>query len=203
MAEQPIFRTIREQIVYRLRDDIMSQIFPAGENMREFQLSKRYGVSRSPIRDALLQLTQEGLLVATPNCGVRVASKLDQEIHPLVVEIRRKIESFALERMMEQLSEEGVQLIRECLESLEEACRNEDLPSIVKGDMGFHGAIVKLAGIDELLNMWQPIIASMMLHYDRLRGDWMESYREHKAIFDAIVIGDIQAAKESLAANIK
>jgi len=203
MAEQPIFRTIREQVVHRLRDDIMAQVYPTGENLREYALSKRYGVSRSPIRDALLQLTQEGLLVATPNCGVRVASKLNEEVQPLVVDIRRRIEAFALERAMNGMTDEGIGLLRERLADFKRACEKKDLPAIVKGDMAFHRGIVELAGHEELLGLWQPVIAGMMLHYDRLRGDWMESYNEHKAIFDAIVANDKKAAKAALVANIK
>ncbi len=203
MAEQPIFRTIREQVVHRLRDDIMGQVYPPGENLREYTLSKRYGVSRSPIRDALLQLTQEGLLVATPNCGVKVASKLNEEMQPLVVDIRRRIEGFALDRAMKQMTDEGHDLMKERLQALKVACEKADLPAIIKGDMGFHSGIIELSENEELFNLWKPIIAGMMLHYDRHRGDWMECYQEHKQILDAIIEGDRKTARAALKANIK
>lgn len=202
MAAQPIFRTIREQVVHKLRDDIIGQVYAPGENLREHALSKTYGVSRSPIRDALLQLAQEGLLVATPNCGVRVAHKLDEEMQPLVVDVRRRIENFALDRALKNLDEKGVALIDTRLKAHKDSCESEDLPSIVKSDMEFHQAIIELADVPELVSLWQPIIASMMLHYERHR-DWMESYKEHEAIADAIKAGDKREAKKALNANIK
>ncbi|RME91883.1 MAG: GntR family transcriptional regulator, partial [Verrucomicrobia bacterium] len=94
----PVYRTIREQITERIRADLLAQRFAAGATLREQALAKRYGVSRAPVRDALLQLTNEGLLVARPHCGVQVADLPDESLQPLVIELRRKIESFALRR---------------------------------------------------------------------------------------------------------
>ena len=202
MANQPIFRTIREQVVHRLRDDIIGQVYAPGESLREHALSKAYGVSRSPVRDALLQLAQEGLLVATPNCGVRVAHKLDEKLQPLVVELRRKIESFSLEKVMDGINAEGLALIRDRLANHRKSCEAEDLAAIVKSDMDFHKALISLAGVPELASLWQPIIASMMLHYERHTG-WMENYQEHVAVVEAIEAGDKKAALKALKANIK
>ena len=69
MSSPPVFRTIREQIADRIRADVIAGRLAEGTNLREQALAKQYGVSRAPIRDALLQLTQEGLLIAKPNCG--------------------------------------------------------------------------------------------------------------------------------------
>ena len=99
MSHTPVFRTIREQIADRIRAEVISGRLAEGTSLREQALAKQYGVSRAPIRDALLQLTQEGLLVAKPNCGVRVGSPSSEEIQPLVVELRRKIEVFALRKV--------------------------------------------------------------------------------------------------------
>ena len=201
-AHQPIFRTIREQVAHRLRNDILGQVYAPGENLREHALSKAYAVSRSPIRDALLQLAQEGLLVATPNCGVRVAHRLDEQLQPLVVDVRRRIEGFAVKKTIEHFDDTAKELIQKRLDNHRKSCEAKDLPSIVRSDMEFHQAIIELSGVPELLSLWQPIIASMMLHYERHR-DWMESYREHEVVAEAIFKGDVKAATKALNANIK
>ena len=72
MIQSDVYRTIREQIADRIRADVLSGRIEPGTSLREVLLAKKYGVSRAPIRDALLQLSQEGLLVAKPNCGVKV-----------------------------------------------------------------------------------------------------------------------------------
>lgn len=202
MTDQPIFRTIREQVVHRLRDDVLGGVYKPGEDLREFALSKRYGVSRSPIRDALLQLTQEGLLVATPNCGVKVGSPMQEEIQPLVIEIRRKIELFAVERLIKKLKESDVFVLQRQLERNREACKAGALPAIIKTDMEFHQCIVDLSGVEKLNGLWKQVTSAMMLHYERL-GNWMGNYAEHEAIFEAIKDADKKAAKAALSKNIK
>jgi len=202
MPDQPIFKTIREQIVARLRDDVIAGVFKPGESLREHALSKRYGVSRSPIRDALLQLTQEGLLVATPNCGVRVGSRLDDEIQPLVIDIRIRIERFALDRAMRLNHESLVETLERRLENNRKACEEGALAAIVKSDMEFHQCIIEKADSDKLMGIWKQVVSAMMLHYERL-GDWMASYKEHRAIFEAVKKGDKRAAQAALKANIR
>ena len=202
MADQQIFRTIREQVVDRLRDDVINQVFKPGENLREFVLAERYGVSRSPVRDALLQLTQEGLLVATPNCGARVGSPLDEEIQPLVLDLRIRSELFAMDRVIKQLTEAQIQKLRNRLEENKLACGGKNLAAMVKSDMAFHQAIIEMAGNEKLLGIWKQVSGYMMLHYER-HSNWLESYREHKAIFDAIKKGDKKAARAALKANVR
>ena len=202
MPDQPIFRTIREQVVHRLRDDVMGQVFEPGENLREFALAKRYGVSRSPIRDALLQLTQEGLLVATPNCGVKVASRMDDEIQPLVIDIRLRVEQFALDRLLKKIARTDLAVLERRLEKNHVACQEGVLSAIIKSDMEFHEAIVERSGSEKLIGLWKQVISAMMLHFER-HGDWIESYREHVAIFEAIKSGDRKAAKAALVTNIQ
>ena len=90
-----VHRTIREQVAAHLRYAVLSGELGEGEALREQTLARHFGVSRGPVRDALLQLTQEGLLVAEQNCGVRVR-RPDPAIRSLVVGMRRKIENFAL-----------------------------------------------------------------------------------------------------------
>ena len=109
----------------------------------------------------------------------------------------------AFKRLLKEMTDEGHALMKERVEALKVACENADLPAIVKGDMEFHSGIIELSENEELFNLWKPIIAGMMLHYDRHRGDWMVSYHEHKQILDAIIAGDRKTAKAALKANIK
>ena len=118
------------------------------------------------------------------------------------MDIRIRIEVFALEKAMKNHDEKGKKRIVDSLESHRKSWESKDLPAIIKSDMNFHKSIIEGAKVPELLTLWQPIVASMMLHYER-HHDWMESYNEHKAIADAIVSGDKKAAKKALLANLK
>ena len=115
MSSPVVYRTIREQIVEQLRNEVLSGELPEGQSLREQKLAARFGVSRGPIRDALLQLSQEGLLIAEPNRGVRVSGGPSLAIQPLVVDTRRRIERFALETIFESLEPADVRRLDEIL----------------------------------------------------------------------------------------
>ena len=202
MSEQIIFKTIREQIVHRLRDDVLGQVFKPGEDLREYALAKKYGVSRSPVRDALLQLTQEGLLVATPNCGVKVGSPLEEEIQPLVIDIRIRLEEYALKKSLSVSTSDWIPELQTNLKSIHAACRRGDLAPIIKSDMEFHQTIVESAENYKILGIWKQVTSAMMLHYER-HVDWMESYAEHVEIFEAIKKNDLERALEAIRTNIQ
>ena len=202
MAEGPVIRTMREQIADRIRTDVLSGRLEVGSNLREEFLAKQYGVSRAPVRDALLQLTQEGLLEAKPNCGVRVGDAPDEKLQPLIVQLRRKIESFALELAFDEFTDEDLAELDETVEGLHKACEAQDLAQVVHYDMALHRHIIEVAGSKELVLLWLPVVSRMMLHCSR-HNDMMESYREHAEIVRAIRAKDRAAAFETLLANIR
>jgi DNA-binding GntR family transcriptional regulator len=196
-----VYRTIREQIVEQLRSEVLSGEIAEGESLREQKLAARFGVSRGPIRDALLQLTQEGLLVAEPNRGVRVSGGPSQMIQPLVVETRRRIERFALDAVFDKLTAEDNRALDEVLARFKSACEKGEMKEVVERDLALHRWIVERAGDADLLAMWLQVIVRMRLRYTRHKT-LLDSYREHKRIVDAIKKRDRAAALASLEANI-
>jgi len=202
MPNDVVHRTIREQIADRLRRDVLSGALGSGAPLREEALAQRFGVSRGPIRDALIQLTQEGLLVAKPNCGVRVREAPGAEIQKLVVDMRRRIEALALRQGFRRIADEGLPRLEGIVDAIKTACEEEDLPSLVEHDMAFHRAIVEMAEDDDLVAIWMPIVVRMMLHYSR-HEDLMESYREHVAVVDAIRAKDRRVAVAALKENFQ
>jgi len=201
MEKAPIVhRTIREQVATHLRHAVLSGELGEGEALREQPLARHFGVSRGPVRDALLQLTQEGLLVAEQNRGVRVR-RPDPAIRSLVVGMRRKIESFAIKGLC-QRGDEVLTFFAENIALFQTACRQGDMAEVVEHDMAFHRHIVESGGGSDLVAVWVPVMTHMMLPYSR-HGDLMDSYREHKAVVEALRGGDQAAALQCLRANIQ
>ncbi|HEX3868809.1 MAG TPA: GntR family transcriptional regulator [Pirellulales bacterium] len=198
----PVYHTIREQIVEQLREEVLSGEIAEGQSLREQHLATRFGVSRGPIRDALLQLTQEGLLIGQPNRGVKVGRGPSQSVQPLVVDLRRRIELFALERIFDSLVDCDRALLDEIVEKFRVACENGSLSALVRHDMALHRWIVERAGEPDLLALWLTTVMRMRLRYSR-HESLMESYAEHRAIVDAIAARDKPAALAALQRNIQ
>ena len=201
MSSPVVYRTIREQIVEQLRNEVLSGEIAEGESLREQKLAARFGVSRGPIRDALLQLTQEGLLSAEPNRGVRVSGGPSLAIQPLVVETRRRIERFALETIFESVTADDLRSLDEVLARFKTACERGEMKEVVERDLALHRWIVERAGDADLTAMWLQVIVRMRLRYTRHKT-LMDSYREHKRVVDAIRKRDRAAALAALEANI-
>ena len=192
---------MREQITERIRSEVLSQELAAGTSLREQALAEKYGVSRAPIRDALLQLSNEGLLVAKPNCGVKVAPLPDKSLQPLIVGLRRDIEAVALNKMFDRYDEVKFGPFKDVMEEFRIACESGVQSAVVQCDMAFHRFILTASDEQDLLSLWLPIVSRMMLNYTRHK-DWMESYREHDAIANAILKRDRNLASELLLKNI-
>lgn len=202
MAELTIYRTIPEQVTARLRQEILSGKLQPGEPLREQEISSRFGVSRGPIREALRQLTQQGMLVLEPNKGVRVAQYLSESIRPLTVDLRRRIESFVLDSIFDAITDEDIAAWEHILADIKAACEAGDTASLVDHDMRFHQAIIQSHDDKDLFALWQPIALRMLMQYNRF-DDLMDSYREHRTLLDAIRSGDKAAALAALEANIQ
>lgn len=203
MSDQIIYKTIPEQIEEHLRRDILSGYLEAGQPLREQEISERFGVSRGPIREALKKLTQQGLLISEPNKGVRVANHPSDSVRPLVVDLRRRIELFALKSHFNDITPEDIAHWSSILEDLKAACEKGDARALVDQDLRFHQALIESHDDKDLFNLWHPIVLRMLMYYERLGDDLMKSYEEHKRILDAIKAGDKKAALKALEANIQ
>lgn len=203
MAEQTIYRTIPEQIEEHLRRDILTGALKADQPLREQEISKRFRVSRGPVREVLMKLTQQGLLVSEPNKGVRVARNASSALRPLVTKLRRDIEIFVLESIFDQITKDDLASWTAILGQIKKACKSGDKAALVDHDLSFHKAIIQSHDDKDLFTLWHPIMLRMLMSYDRFGDDLMESYSEHKNILDAIKKGDKKAALKALEANIQ
>ena len=200
----PVYRSISEQIVEQLRLEIMTGEIGEGTPLREQEVSVRFGVSRGPVRDALLKLGQDGLVNARPNAGATVAARPNESIRALITDIRSRIEGFALSNTF---AADGERLCRleqrlgHVLGQIRSACEEGSVRDLVAGDVRFHEAIMSSHGDRDLLALWRRVIMRMMMRYDRF-SDLMDSFAEHRRIYEAVAARDKRAALAALHDNI-
>ena len=193
---------IRDQIADQLRSDIISGDLAPDTKLNEQQLANRFGVSRGPIRDVLLQLTKEGLLVAKSNVGASVNKMLDSSMQQLMVDIRRRIEFHAVKRLKDKMTDEDFAALDAILGRFKESFEKEDFTEVTKADIAFHRYLVEKAGGQELVNLWYPVVLRMRMNYKRIDTP-TDGVAEHRAIIDALRSGQTKDAIAALRANIR
>jgi DNA-binding GntR family transcriptional regulator len=195
---KPIFFSLREQIAERIRTDVLCGRIPAGERLNEVKLSEQFGVSRTPIREAIQQLMHEGLLEGRPNTGVKVADRPADVICDFIIIIRRMVETFALRLYFHELNETDFAHWRAILERMRLACEAEDFMAIAEHDIEFHGSIVRRAMQRDLESIWTSLVARVRSHFwetqRRNYASAMDIYEEHMRILEAFRSGKVETA---------
>ena len=195
-------KTVREQIADRLRNEILSfQLAPA-ERLRETDLAARFGTSRGPVRDVLLQLTQEGALHYKPNSGVRVSDVPDDATRKFLMSLRRQIEGRAVKNFIANQTDEDAETLNSILKRMRRACEEGDMAEIAGADLALHDHIVKRGAAPDIEAVWQTVAVRIRMAYSRLT-DHQEIYNEHAAIVEAILAGDLETALTRLESNLQ
>ena len=197
-----ISRTIREQITNQIRDEVVAGHFPAGKPLRETELAERFGVSRGPVRDAFLQLSQEGFLAYEANRGVTVRKPPDLQDQEFIVSLRQQIECHFATRGREQIDEGGWNRLQAALSELQQACQTGDVAKVARADMRFHEEILLLCGGEDFLPIWKRLCAQMFLAYSRLEN-FSDVHAEHVTILEALKSGGKRDVVAALKANIQ
>ena len=195
--------SLREQIADRLRTDVIVGRLDKGIRLSESSLMERFGVSRTPIREALLQLSHEGHLETKPNCGVRVASRDLDSIRDLIYPIRGIVETFALQSYFDDLGEDDFRVWENILGRLHAACRMKDYPAMAEEGFAFHRSIVCRAKNKDVEDMWLAIVGRVRhLHEYSQYADPMDNYAAHAALVDKLRSGNKEAAIEALRQHV-
>ncbi|MBU2918839.1 GntR family transcriptional regulator [Psychrosphaera sp. F3M07] len=201
-ARAPKILSVKDQIAEQLRSDIIAGELAPNTKLNEKELAERFGLSRGPIRDVILQLTKEGLLIAKNNCGASVNSVLEPKLQKLMIKLRREIEVFAIEQLKDKLTQNDFNELEAILNDLQSAFENSDFTEVTKIDISFHNYLINKAGGDELVNIWYPYVMRMRLNYKRITTG-QECVNEHRVILDALKSGDLSKATKAIKANIK
>ena len=197
---QPARRTNATVIYESLYRSIARMELRPGEPLLEKELTQRFGVSRTPVREALLLLEGNGLVDLLPQAGTFVARIPIAAIHEAII-IRRALEELAVARAAQVADRRGVARLDIALARQRLAAELADPSGFHEADEAFHETIALLAG---LTTLW-PMVRQMKVHLDRLRvlslpleGRMDETIAEHQRIRDAIASNDVDAAKAVL-----
>jgi DNA-binding GntR family transcriptional regulator len=198
-------RSLGGQIANTLRAEILVGSINAGVHLQEAKLAERFGVSRGPVRDALLELSKEGFVVPKSR-GCTVAESAPDSIQTLVLPIRRTLECFALGLVFDSVKDEHFRKWDEILAAMRRACLGRDEAMIVEQDIAFHRSILEMAEQPDLLAIWMTIVARIRRYFlegCRRYSNPMDQYAEHEELVRIFRERKKAKAIKALEAHIK
>ena len=204
--EWPEERTTTPGGVYRvLRAAILDGTFPPGSQLNEARVAADLGISRSPLREALTRLEEEGLLVKLPFKGAFVAEVSAEDIAE-IASIRLLVEPYAAELSAEALrGAERPRLLR-TIEELHEATKKKDLPGSIDAHLQFHRLFYELSGhrmLQGLWNGWETKLRLYLTVDHRSYDDLHVIAVEHEQLATLALEGDIDVFRRELARHFQ
>jgi DNA-binding GntR family transcriptional regulator len=181
-----------ELAVARLRRDILSGRTDPGERLVEEQLTRRLGISRAPLREAMRLLAQQGLVEHIPRRGARVATLSDDDVRELY-EVRDVLERHAVTSMPADPEPTG---LRAALEVMRKATEADDRLELANAHRRFHVEVVRLGGNRQLAVLYESVLVRIQLFMAVNMRREAESARasegvhRHERLFAAVERGD-------------
>ena len=195
---------LRDVVFKTLRKAILTGEIKPGERLMEIHLAKKIGVSRTPIREAIHKLEQEGLVTMIPRRGAIVAEISEKGLRD-VLEVRRALDTFCAELACDRISEEEKEALKQACTDFEEAVKTGDATVIAKADVAFHDIIIGATG-NERMVMTINNLAEQMYRY---RFEYIKDasqherlIKEHRALMDAIVKENVIGARDAAREHI-
>lgn len=195
--------SVRDQTLDVIRRRIISLALPPGAPLSENELSQELGISRTPVRESLILLREEGLVQVFPQFGSFVSL-----VDPMRVAdaqfVREAIECASVADIV--LDDEGITRLNALLDEQRDADAAKDLDEFFRLDEAFHRELLRLAGHEAAWNT----VNSAKAHMDRARRLSLVDARpiatlidQHKAVVDALSQNDKDAAGASLRTHLR
>lgn len=202
----PITRpsSLKESVIERLRESIVTGELELGQPLSERALAEKLNVSKTPVREALAQLRVEGLVLVYPQRGAYVFTPNGADVAEMC-ELRQALEAAALKLAIERNPEETEQQLGRVVARMEEARRDNDRKAYLKEDTQFHQALFSCCGNSLMMrayDMQVGKISALRTHLAQRPGHTDLSFAEHKGILQAVRDRDAKRALATLDTHI-
>ena len=179
---------LRDVVFNTLREAILKGELKPGERLMELQLAAKLGVSRTPIREAIRMLEQEGLAVTIPRKGAEVAKMTEKDMKD-VLQVREALDELAATIACERISQEEMDNLKHTMRAFEEYTKTDDVKKIAEADVQFHDIIYQATGNPKLVNMVNNLREQMYryrVEYLKDEKNYPTLVKEHSEIVDGL-----------------
>ncbi len=199
-------RTLSGEAAKRLRDAVRNGSLPPGTRLVERELAERLGVSRIPIREAIQQLVDEGLVKKIPRRGTFVYAPSDDELEE-IASVRVALEQLVMERVMAHWQPDHEARLRQIINEMQRAASREDHQRVFELDTQFHHTLWEIANHSLLFE----VVSSLRLRISRFLyeatialspSELKVHAAGHMDLIEVLKGGDVIAAKEAITKHI-
>jgi DNA-binding GntR family transcriptional regulator len=195
-------RTTTPEGVYRvLRAAILGGTVPPGGQLREAHIAADLGISRSPLREALTKLEEEGLVEKIPFRGAFVVEVSARDVAE-IASIRLRVEPLAGELSMDLLRGRERPTLLQTIEDLTRATEENDIPASIDAHLRFHRLFYDFSGHRILQNLWSGWESKLRLYLavdHRSYSDVHDIAREHQGLVACVLEGDVAGFRREVA----
>jgi DNA-binding GntR family transcriptional regulator len=194
--------TLRERIADGIRNAIVNGTIPAGSRVAEPELAERFGISRTPVREALRQLESEGFITVVPRKGAIVASMSEKDISDFY-DLKMVLEGFAARQATLALTEADIDRMTAVNDAMLAAALQQEWRKAIELHNEFHEIFVVASGNERLA----AIDRNLVLQFQRFRlilamhGSIEGSARQHREIIAAFRARDAELAESLVRKN--
>lgn len=181
-------RSLSDELVPRMRDMIIGGELAPGAKIPEQAIAERFGVSRTPLREALKALAAEGIVTLHPNRGATVATITAEQVGELFP-IMGALEALAGELACQRATDADIRRVRQMHERMQAHYRRRDRGAYIKLNQAIHEALFEIAANQALTQMYRALM--MRIHSIRYIARkspdrWREAMDDHEAIVEAL-----------------
>jgi DNA-binding GntR family transcriptional regulator len=199
-------RSLGDGVADSLRALILRGDLQPGQRLGEVEISQRLGVSRGPIREALVRLAQEGLVVSKLHYGASVIELTKSDVAELAL-LRTALEQLAVSQAIKCASESDFDRLREVVDHMRAARKGDVNATLVQLDMDFHDALFRAAHHERLFAAWTAIRSQVVLALLQRRlfsPDYRKIIVEEHALLTAVLVEkNVRRAKSEIATHIE
>ena len=215
--DTPAFQAIKaervtDMIYRRLRESIIGQALEPGSKVHVDELAQSFGVSRTPVHEALTMLAADGLVEVLPRRGTFVSEYSVQDIAE-TLDIRRALELLACETAADRTDSDDLDALRQLVDDMQQAVRDAASPEDAARNhdaknLEFHRRLVHLSGNQRLIATYEDLRAHLRIARAHVNaGAWRQRVphetREHHDILAALRARDSEAMKRALDAHLR
>jgi DNA-binding GntR family transcriptional regulator len=181
-------------VLSEIREAIVRGELAPGEVINQVELSRRFGVSRAPLREALRQLENDGLVTNVAYRGTIVAPLTARSIRELLA-VRQLFETYAARQIISGADTKAIEDLEAIVEEMQRSADAGDLDGLNAADVAFHTRIVRSSTNRLMGDIWDryvPLIRRTLMLRNRANQDLASLIQLHRDLVNALKSGDVE-----------